>query len=428
MPREKIVALMRSQGVTRAFWEEAGRVKWRCCIAVASRQRTRGASPAAGRARSAPSDAAAAPRLDCASRRHLLDGQRRRRSRRRRRRRPGAPRAVVESFAIAPDGGHQPRVRRLRPRDALHDRRRALRLLLRLLPAGARRRGDAARQVAPGLPWWLPVADACWQRPEGPGSHIARAARTIRSCTCRGTMRGPTAPGPARACRPKPNGSAPRAAGWTASASLGRRAHARTDARDATCGAARFRTRPATAGSPAPVAAGEPDEPNGYGLFNVCGNVWEMVRDEPAFSRATGRRSLRGGSFLCHDSYCNRYRVAARQFQHAREHGQQHRLSRGGLALHSESAASCRASSMLRVAVTVTAGSRYTGNPGRIHRWHPHDRPHERKCGEGDQQRSEGGDAHGEEDALAKSVVHGGSPVGGWKQRRQCPPEPACKS
>ena len=29
-------------------------------------------------------------------------------------------------------------------------------------------------------------------------------------------------------------------------------------------------------------------------------------------AHATGRRSMRGGSFLCHDSYCNRYRVAAR--------------------------------------------------------------------------------------------------------------------
>ena len=26
----------------------------------------------------------------------------------------------------------------------------------------------------------------------------------------------------------------------------------------------------------------------------------------------TAKRPLRGGSFLCHDSYCNRYRVAAR--------------------------------------------------------------------------------------------------------------------
>lgn len=33
---------------------------------------------------------------------------------------------------------------------------------------------------------------------------------------------------------------------------------------------------------------------------------------DPVFNARTPYRSLRGGSFLCHDSYCNRYRVAAR--------------------------------------------------------------------------------------------------------------------
>jgi formylglycine-generating enzyme required for sulfatase activity len=57
----------------------------------------------------------------------------------------------------------------------------------------------------------------------------------------------------------------------------------------------------------------------------MCGNVWEWTSDPMklrSLSKRTkermrslkGAKLLKGGSFLCHKSYCFRYRIPARTF------------------------------------------------------------------------------------------------------------------
>ena len=180
-----------------------------------------------------------------------------------------------------------------------------------------------SRQVATGMPWWLAVEDASWQRPAGPGTHIYdrldhpavhiswNDAQTycvwagVRlpteaewECAARGGIEGSRFPWGEDLMRC----GVPCCNIWRGS----------------------FPNEPADGWQPDAISAAN-GPPNGFDLFNMCGNVWEWCADwyradyhsatgskDPFSTDATGYRSMRGGSFLCHDSYCNRYRVAAR--------------------------------------------------------------------------------------------------------------------
>jgi formylglycine-generating enzyme required for sulfatase activity len=181
----------------------------------------------------------------------------------------------------------------------------------------------SARQSAPGLPWWLPIAHASWQRPEGPGSHIhTRPDHPAVHVSWND----------AQAYCSWAGARLPTEAEWECAArgGLERKRFAWGDelmeGGVPRCNVWRgeFPNHPAPGWAPGSVAV-DGYEPNGFGLHNVCGNVWEWCDDwfSPAFhletatdnprsSHPTGRRSMRGGSYLCHDSYCNRYRVSAR--------------------------------------------------------------------------------------------------------------------
>jgi formylglycine-generating enzyme required for sulfatase activity len=179
------------------------------------------------------------------------------------------------------------------------------------------------RQVSRELPWWLPVEGACWQRPVGPGSSVQDRLGhpvvhvswndAVAFCAWSGT-RLPTEAEWEYAARGGLSGAR---YPWGDEFEPGGQPRCNTWQGE-------FPSRPREGWAPGTMPANA-FGPNGWGLYNVAGNAWEWCADwfspdyhlttaasDPLQQRNTGRKSMRGGSFLCHESYCNRYRVAAR--------------------------------------------------------------------------------------------------------------------
>ncbi len=161
------------------------------------------------------------------------------------------------------------------------------------------------RAVA-AAPWWRQVPGASWRAPEGPGStvdgredhpvvHVSH--RDAAACAAWLGGRLPTEPEWELAAR---GGLVQQPYPWGAEREPGGIARMKTFA-------GTFPHRPSEPVGTVPVDA---FEPNGLGLRNTTGNVWEWTSGR--FAAGDPRLVLRGGSYLCHDSYCRRYRVSAR--------------------------------------------------------------------------------------------------------------------
>ncbi len=182
----------------------------------------------------------------------------------------------------------------------------------------------AVRGAVAGAPWWLMVDGADWRHPEGPSSDVsARSNHPVvhlshEDATAYATWAGRRLPTEAEWEYAARGGLVGSRFVWGDELTPGGRHRCNIWQGE-------FPARNTEDDGWLTTAPVKSFLPNGYGLFQMAGNVWEWCSDwfaadyytrspeaDPIGPETGESRVLRGGSFLCHDSYCHRYRVAAR--------------------------------------------------------------------------------------------------------------------
>jgi sulfatase modifying factor 1 len=176
----------------------------------------------------------------------------------------------------------------------------------------------------PGLEWWWGVEGADWKRPEGPGSNLRKRMDhpvvhvSWNDAAAFAQWAGKRLPteaeweyaaraGAVQTLFPWGDELVPKGK-FMANTWQGKFPHENTGA-DGWMSTAPARSY----------------RPNAWGFYSMVGNVWEWVADwfSPTAHAQSPRKNpkgpelgnlkvTKGGSFLCHDSYCNRYRLSAR--------------------------------------------------------------------------------------------------------------------